>query len=65
MSDCAVAQKLVPIVMPGGDKAENEARSPRVSVKKVLVLGSGGLSIGQAGEFDYSGEQCPFPSSFL
>jgi len=24
-------------------------------VKKVLVIGSGGLSIGQAGEFDYSG----------
>ena len=24
---------------------------------KVLVLGSGGLSIGQAGEFDYSGSQ--------
>ena len=23
--------------------------------RKVLVLGSGGLSIGQAGEFDYSG----------
>lgn len=26
-------------------------------VKKCLVLGSGGLSIGQAGEFDYSGSQ--------
>lgn len=25
--------------------------------KKVLLLGSGGLSIGQAGEFDYSGSQ--------
>ena len=24
---------------------------------KVLILGSGGLSIGQAGEFDYSGSQ--------
>ena len=24
---------------------------------KVLVLGSGGLTIGQAGEFDYSGSQ--------
>lgn len=29
--------------------------SPRP--KKVLILGSGGLSIGQAGEFDYSGSQ--------
>lgn len=29
--------------------------SKLVDVKKVLVIGSGGLSIGQAGEFDYSG----------
>ncbi|KFO96907.1 hypothetical protein N300_15370, partial [Calypte anna] len=28
-----------------------------VKVSKVLILGSGGLSIGQAGEFDYSGSQ--------
>ncbi|MBI3236367.1 MAG: carbamoyl phosphate synthase large subunit, partial [Chlamydiales bacterium] len=26
-------------------------------IKKVLILGSGGLKIGQAGEFDYSGTQ--------
>ena len=26
-------------------------------IQKVLVLGSGGLKIGQAGEFDYSGSQ--------
>jgi carbamoylphosphate synthase large subunit len=25
--------------------------------EKVVLLGSGGLSIGQAGEFDYSGSQ--------
>lgn len=31
--------------------------SRKVDVKKVLVVGSGGLSIGQAGEFDYSGSQ--------
>jgi len=30
---------------------------PRPNVKKVLLLGSGGTSIGQAGEFDYSGAQ--------
>ncbi|CAO3657161.1 unnamed protein product [Mucor hiemalis] len=30
---------------------------PLVDVKKVVVVGSGGLSIGQAGEFDYSGSQ--------
>jgi len=30
---------------------------PRTKAKKVLMLGSGGTSIGQAGEFDYSGGQ--------
>ena len=29
----------------------------RPVIKKVLLIGSGGLSIGQAGEFDYSGSQ--------
>jgi carbamoyl-phosphate synthase large subunit len=29
----------------------------KVNVKKVLMLGSGALKIGQAGEFDYSGSQ--------
>lgn len=29
----------------------------RQTIKKVLIIGSGGLSIGQAGEFDYSGSQ--------
>merc|ERR1719502_1654902 len=34
------------------------ARTPKpAGVHKVLLLGSGGLSIGQAGEFDYSGSQ--------
>eukprot|EP00953_Heterococcus_sp_UTEX-ZZ885_P021147 11806-Heterococcus_DN1.PRE.1 len=33
-------------------------RTPREKrIKKCLLLGSGGLSIGQAGEFDYSGSQ--------
>ncbi|KAF7298070.1 Carbamoyl-phosphate synthase [Mycena chlorophos] len=30
---------------------------PRPDVQKVVMVGSGGLSIGQAGEFDYSGSQ--------
>jgi carbamoyl-phosphate synthase/aspartate carbamoyltransferase len=30
---------------------------PLIGIRKVLLLGSGGLSIGQAGEFDYSGSQ--------
>lgn len=29
----------------------------RANIRKVLLVGSGGLSIGQAGEFDYSGSQ--------
>ncbi len=28
-----------------------------ISIKKALILGSGGIRIGQAGEFDYSGSQ--------
>ena len=35
----------------------NKSSWKQEDVKKVLVLGSGGLSIGQAGEFDYSGSQ--------
>ena len=27
-------------------------------IKKVLLLGSSALKIGEAGEFDYSGSQC-------
>ena len=34
-------------------KGAKESEKPR----KVMILGSGGLSIGQAGEFDYSGSQ--------
>nr|XP_031860128.1 carbamoyl-phosphate synthase, large subunit [Kwoniella shandongensis]KAA5527200.1 carbamoyl-phosphate synthase, large subunit [Kwoniella shandongensis] len=55
--ECAREGRLVPIDMPGGELAANIALRPREQVKKVLVLGSGGLSIGQAGEFDYSGSQ--------
>ena len=46
-----------PVTLPGGTEDENEGLHPRVTAKKVLLLGSGGLSIGQAGEFDYSGSQ--------
>ena len=48
---------LRPVNFPVGTAEENEKLYPRVMVKKVLLLGSGGLSIGQAGEFDYSGSQ--------
>ncbi|KND88717.1 Protein pyrABCN [Tolypocladium ophioglossoides CBS 100239] len=59
IANCAENPALLrqPVSFPGGTAEENERLHPRVSVKKVLVLGSGGLSIGQAGEFDYSGSQ--------
>ncbi|CAH0026589.1 unnamed protein product [Clonostachys rhizophaga] len=59
VAECAEDPTLLqkPVSFPGGTIEENERLHPRVSVKKVLVLGSGGLSIGQAGEFDYSGSQ--------
>lgn len=37
------------------DEVDN--KNEVANFKKVLVLGSGGLTIGQAGEFDYSGSQ--------
>ncbi|KAJ3372469.1 hypothetical protein GGF31_001910 [Allomyces arbusculus] len=52
---CAEAGKLVAEPRPA--VLAKDMPSKRVHVRKVLVLGSGGLSIGQAGEFDYSGSQ--------
>ncbi|KAH9475221.1 Protein pyrABCN [Psilocybe cubensis] len=57
VEDCAVTGAMTPISMPGGQKEDNDRRIPRAKVNKVIILGSGGLSIGQAGEFDYSGSQ--------
>ncbi|CAL8315987.1 unnamed protein product [Lota lota] len=49
----SVKQRLTDhLTFPGSLKPQDFVR-PR----KVLILGSGGLSIGQAGEFDYSGSQ--------
>ncbi|ODQ66308.1 carbamoyl-phosphate synthase large subunit [Nadsonia fulvescens var. elongata DSM 6958] len=43
---------------PGASVLNNKCDTNNlVDVSKVLVIGSGGLSIGQAGEFDYSGSQ--------
>ena len=55
--ECVDAKMLVPISLPGLRKEDNDKKFPRANVQKVLILGSGGLSIGQAGEFDYSGSQ--------
>ncbi|CAE6438571.1 unnamed protein product [Rhizoctonia solani] len=60
VASCAETSSLVPIQLPGSGPVNQPAAPPpieRIPVKKVLVLGSGGLSIGQAGEFDYSGSQ--------
>lgn len=38
-----------------GILSPNQKKEGLVDVHNVLVIGSGGLSIGQAGEFDYSG----------
>ncbi|KAK0226261.1 carbamoyl-phosphate synthase [Armillaria fumosa] len=47
-SPSEIARKISARVLP---------KLPRPKVQKVVVVGSGGLSIGQAGEFDYSGSQ--------
>ncbi|KAG2002539.1 aspartate carbamoyltransferase [Coprinopsis cinerea AmutBmut pab1-1] len=57
VADSAATGYVGPLQLPGGKKEDNEKRVPRVNVSKVIILGSGGLSIGQAGEFDYSGSQ--------
>ena len=56
-SVASVEALLRPVSFPGGTEDEIEKLHPRIVAKKVLILGSGGLSIGQAGEFDYSGSQ--------
>lgn len=58
----------ITVLRPYSSNVQQEAPNPKayidsgvikpqqaVDVKKVLVIGSGGLAIGQAGEFDYSG----------
>jgi len=46
-SSAELARRLSQSVLP---------KLTRPNVKKVVIVGSGGLSIGQAGEFDYSGK---------
>lgn len=57
--NCSQSSKalLQPVDFYGGTLDDVKQNQLKVNVKKVLVLGSGGLSIGQAGEFDYSGSQ--------
>lgn len=62
---CAVRRaesksQLAPTAQAYLDSGAIEGGQNLVNVKKVLVIGSGGLSIGQAGEFDYSGKLSRF-----
>ena len=57
VEDCVKMNSLVPVQMHEGEGEDNDRRDPCAKVSKVVILGSGGLSIGQAGEFDYSGSQ--------
>ncbi|KAI8903733.1 hypothetical protein EDD86DRAFT_214113 [Gorgonomyces haynaldii] len=52
VKECATQGKLVKLAPP-----PLKEKPARHHPRKVLILGSGGLSIGQAGEFDYSGSQ--------
>ena len=51
-----IYEKIYQIVNDGL-KNSKYVKTVKNKIKKILILGSGGLSIGQAGEFDYSGSQ--------
>jgi len=57
VEDCVKMNSPVPVQMHEGEGEDNDRQVPCAKVSKVVILGSGGLSIGQAGEFDYSGSQ--------
>ena len=52
-----VKDRIYDIVNTGLTESIKYIEDTRDKIKKILILGSGGLSIGQAGEFDYSGSQ--------
>ncbi|CAE7592891.1 URA2, partial [Symbiodinium sp. CCMP2456] len=56
-TDFLFKQFLQFIAEPASTAVTTIPYSLPLSYRKVLVLGSGGLTIGQAGEFDYSGSQ--------
>ncbi len=55
--DDFVRNLTTPYVAPQPSVQAECQETPRTQVKKVLLLGSGALKIGEAGEFDYSGSQ--------
>jgi carbamoyl-phosphate synthase / aspartate carbamoyltransferase len=52
-----VRDRIYQIVNDNLQESVKYVDSVKGKIKKILILGSGGLSIGQAGEFDYSGSQ--------
>jgi aspartate carbamoyltransferase len=57
---CRMGEQIPPLaiaVQPSSARSRPQSLLRVKRTKKVIVLGSGGLSIGQAGEFDYSGSQ--------
>lgn len=52
-----VRDRIYQIVNDNLQESVKYVKSVKGNIKKILILGSGGLSIGQAGEFDYSGSQ--------
>ena len=52
-----IRDKIYQIVNNNLGNSINYVENVKGKIKKILILGSGGLSIGQAGEFDYSGSQ--------
>ncbi len=57
MSNVALQFAVFCVPLQIGMKSINNNYDMTKKLKKVLVLGSGALKIGQAGEFDYSGSQ--------
>jgi carbamoyl-phosphate synthase / aspartate carbamoyltransferase len=52
-----IKDRIYEIVNNGLKHSIEYVNNVKHNIKKILILGSGGLSIGQAGEFDYSGSQ--------
>ena len=52
-----VKERIYSLVNDGLKQSIQYVELVKDQIKKILILGSGGLSIGQAGEFDYSGSQ--------
>ena len=50
-----IRDRIYDLVDESISESKKYVQSVKNNIKKILILGSGGLSIGQAGEFDYSG----------